>query len=119
MHVEGATRSGHAQIAVTERAVDGTALRWCAAVGIENGDEPEDSEVLEPRRTFDQRTQVEAVVARRHRRLDRELEPRYLTGTDVRRRLYRDPIEVRPARRERARGAVAAERTDPILARLG
>src|SRR6266545_755190 len=118
MHVERAARRRHAQVAVTQRAVDGAALWRRAAVGIEHGDEPEDAEVLEPCRALDERTQIEAVIAWRERRLDRELEPRDLTGTDVRGRLHRDAVVARPTRRERARGAITAEWTDLILSRL-
>src|SRR6185503_5944196 len=119
MHVEGAARRRHAEIAVSERAVHRAVLGRRAAIGIEDGDEPEDAEVLEPRRTFDERTQIEAVVAWRQRGLDRELEPRDLTRTDVRSRLHGDAVVARPTCRERSCGAVTAERTDLILSRLG
>src|SRR5687768_3929806 len=65
-------------------------------VAVQNGHGPEDAEVLHPRRSLDERPEVEAVVTRRLRRLDRELEPRDLTRTDVRRGLHGDAVVARP-----------------------
>src|SRR5258708_21658944 len=87
-------------------------------MGVEQGDEPVDAEVLHPRRALHERTEVEAIEARGGRRLDRELEPRDLSRSDVRRRLDRDAVVARPSGRGRSVRAVATERRCSVLTRL-
>src|SRR5207247_9887968 len=96
----------------------GLQLRGPRAVGIEDRDEPEDPEVFEPRRAFDERTEIEAVIPGGRRRLDGELEPRDHAWPDVIGRLHRDAVVARPSRRGRARCAVTAEWRDAMLTRL-
>src|SRR5207302_888448 len=107
----------HVDAAVARGAV----YRRCrrpGAVRVENGDEPEDAEVLHPRRALDERTQVEAVVTGIERSLDRELEPGDLPRADVGRGLDRDAVVARPSRRWRAIRTVTAERARAVLPRL-
>ena len=67
------------------------------SVGIQDRDLPEDADVLEPRRALHQRAYVEPIGAGIRGRPDGELEPRDLSGTDVRRGLDRDAVEARPS----------------------
>src|SRR5439155_15264810 len=80
--------------------------------------QPEHAVVLEPLRAFDERSQVEAVGARRLWRLHAELEPRHLTRSDVRRGLDRDAVVARPCGVRRSEPAVAAQRRGTILTGL-
>jgi hypothetical protein len=116
MHVEGAAHRRDAPVAVSEADLRRRRRR---SVRVENRDEPEDPEVLQPRGAFDQRTEVEAVRARGRRRLDRELEPRDLARTDVLRGLDRDAVVARPSRRGRSGAAVTTEGRRRVLSRLG
>src|SRR5204862_4803071 len=113
---EGDVRRGHARVDVEARAarVRGSGLGE-RAVGVEHEHLPEDADVLEPRRALDERPHVEAIGAGIGRRLHGELEPRDLTGADVRRRLLRDAVVARPRRGGRPQLAVAAEDARLVL----
>src|SRR5206468_4249497 len=87
-------------------------------VGIEDGDLPEDPDVLEPGRALDERTHVEPVCARRRRSFHGELEPGDLTRPDVLRGLHGDPVIARPSGRGRAEPAVPAQDAWLVLAGL-
>src|SRR5213593_1046716 len=82
-------------------------------------DHPEDAVVLHPLRALDERPQIEAITARRRRRLDRELEPRDLAGSDVLGGLKRDAVVAGPSGRGRSKLSVAPERCRFVLPRLG
>ncbi len=105
----------HAERGRAGRAVHARGLRWRRAVGVEDGDVPEHAEVLHPGRAFDERAEIEPVVAGSLRRLDRELEPRDLAWADIRRGLDRDAVVSGPSGGRRPERAVAAERAGLIL----
>jgi hypothetical protein len=79
------------------------------SVGVQDGDLPIHARVLHPGRPLDERSDVQAVEPGTIRRLDRELEPRHLTGSHVVTRLRRDTVEARPAGLRRSHLAVASE----------
>src|SRR6266850_4323720 len=87
-------------------------------VGIEHEDLPEDPDVLEPLRAFDERAHIEPVRAGKRRRSQVELEPCDLAWPDVGRGLLRDAIEPGPSRRRRTELTVAAEDAGLVLTRL-
>src|SRR6267143_787310 len=72
-------------------------------------DHPEDTVVLEPRCTLDQRPQIQLVGTGRSRSRDRELEPCDLSWTDVVGGLYGDAVVSRPAGVGRAELTVTAK----------
>src|SRR5438876_2531079 len=86
------------------------------AVGSEDCHIPEDAEVLHPFSTFNQRSNRKGVSTRSRGRLDGELEPRHLPGSDIVGRLNRNTVVARPICAWRSDRTVAPEDTRLILA---
>src|SRR5258705_3214135 len=78
---------------------------------------PEDAVVLHPGGALDHRSDVELVGPWRLRRLDRELEPRNLTGPHIVGGLRCDTVVSRPSGRRRSELPVAPDQARLILAR--
>src|SRR5206468_6222049 len=83
-----------------------------------HSDLPVDAVVLHPRRSFNDRTEIEKVRAGCCRRLDHELEPRDLIRADVISGLRRRTIVGGPSGARCKRTEAAAEIADLVAARI-
>src|SRR4029078_13161148 len=93
--------------------------RRLARARVLHGDDPEDSEVLHPLRSFDQRTNSEAIGTRTRWSDDGELEPRDLVRPHPLRGLRGHAVVSRPASVWRSGRAVSAEHRTAVLTWLG